>query len=40
MRGLLIKDTKLLLQQKRFFVLMFIIAIMLNVNGSGTFVIS
>lgn len=40
MRGLLVKDAKLLLQQKRFFALMFIIAIMLNVNGSGTFVIS
>lgn len=40
MRGLIVKDAKLLLQQKKFFALMFIIAIMLNLNGNGTFVIS
>lgn len=39
MKGLLIKDLRLLLGQKRFFVLFLFIAVMLNFNSDGSFVI-
>ena len=41
MKGLLIKDLRLMLQQKRFFLILFFIAIVLNFNSDGgTFVVA
>lgn len=41
MKGLLIKDLRLMLQQKRFFLILFFIAIALNFNSDGgTFVVA
>lgn len=40
MKGLLVKDMRLVLQQKRFFILLLFLAIMLNFNSDGTFAIS
>lgn len=39
MKGLLVKDLRLMLGQKRFFILFVFIAVMLNFNSSGSFVI-
>lgn len=39
MKGLLIKDLRLMLGQKRFFILFVLIAVMLNFNSDGSFVI-
>lgn len=39
MKGLLIKDLRLMLGQKRFFILFVFIAVMLNFNSDGSFVI-
>lgn len=39
MKGLLVKDLRLVLQQKKFFVLLLFLAIMLNFNSDGTFAI-
>lgn len=40
MRGLLIKDFRLFLQQKKFLIMLLVIAILLNANSNATFVIS
>lgn len=39
MKGLLVKDIRLMLQQKRFFVMLLFIAVMLNFSTDGFFVI-
>ena len=39
MKGLLVKDFRLMLGQKRFFILFVLIAVMLNFNSNGSFVI-
>lgn len=39
MKGLLVKDIRLLLQQKKFFIILLFVAIMLNFNSDGTFVV-
>lgn len=39
MKGLLIKDFRIIFSQKRFFLLLIFIAVMLNFNSSGSFVI-
>lgn len=40
MKGLLIKDFLLMLQQKRFFILLLFMAVMLGVSSDGSFIIS
>ena len=40
MRGLLIKDLRLFLQQKKFLIMLLVIAVLLNGNSNATFVIS
>ncbi len=40
MKGLLIKDARLIWKQKRFLVILLFLAIMLNFNSDGTFVIA
>ena len=40
MRGLLIKDLRFMLQQKRFFILLLLITVVLNFSADGTFVVS
>lgn len=39
MRGLLVKDLRLLLQQKKIFIIMLFVAVMLNFNSDGVFII-
>lgn len=39
MKGLLVKDLRLMLGQKRFFIVFLFISVMLNFNSDGTFVI-
>lgn len=39
MKGLFVKDMRLFLQQKRFFLLLLLLAVFLNFNSDGTFVI-
>lgn len=39
MKGLLVKDMRLILQQKKFFIILLFVSIMLNFNSDGTFVV-
>ena len=40
MRGLLIKDLRFMLQQKRFFAVLLLLSVVLNFGSDGTFVAS
>lgn len=39
MKGLLVKDIRLIMQQKKFFIILLFVSIMLNFNSDGTFVV-
>lgn len=39
MKGLLVKDLRLFLQQKKFFMVLLLVAVILNYNSDGTFII-